>query len=101
MSKRKQRQKPARSTPVANVATAKPPSAGLWLVSAVIVVTLVSGFYPFVVYPLIALLTEGRLHWPPAEDALWWMGIVAAVLVLPAVLWIGFWFCIFRRRKTT
>ena len=101
MSKRKKQQKPARSTCVADVPRAKQPGAGIWGISAAIVVTLISGFYPFVVYPLIGLLTAGRLRWPSTQDAMWWMVIVAAVLVLPAALWVGFWFFIFRKQKTT
>ena len=101
MSKRKKQRKPARATRVAAEPPAKQPGAGLWGVSAAIVVTLISGFYPFVVYPLIALLTAGRLRWPSTHDAMWWMAIAAAVLVVPAALWVGFWFFIFRKPKTT
>ena len=100
MSQRKKQQKPVRSTPVTAVPPAKQPGAALWAVSAALVVMLISGFYPFVVYPFIALLTTGRLRWPPTADAAWWMATVAAVLIVPAALWVGFWFFIFRKPRT-
>ena len=100
MSKRKKQQKPARPTRVAEAPPAKQPGAGVWGISAVIAITLISGFYPFVVYPLISLLTEGRLQWPAMHDAMWWMAIVAALIVVPAALWVGFWFFIFRKTKS-
>lgn len=69
MCKRKKQQKPARSTHVAGVPPARQPGAGVWGVSAAIVVALISDFYPFVVYPLISLLTEGRLRWRCRPEA--------------------------------
>ena len=101
MSKRKQQQKAARPTRVADLPPARQPGAGFWGVSAAIVVTLISGFYPFVVYPLTGLMTAGRLRWPSTHDAVWWMLLVAAVLVVPAALWVGFWFFLFRKTKTS
>ncbi len=101
MSKRTKNRSSTRAIPVADAPPATQPGAGIWGVSAALVVTLISGFYPFVVYPLVGLLTQGRLRWPSTHDAMWWMAIVAAVLVVPAALWVGFWFFIFRKPKTT
>ncbi len=101
MSKRCKNRSSTRATPVAEAPPAKRPGAGAWGISAAMVVTLISGFYPFVVYPLVGLLTQGRLRWPSTHDATWWMGTVAAVLVVPAALWVGFWFFIFRKRTTS
>lgn len=100
MSRRKKQHEPARAANVPATGPAKQPGGATWGVSAAIVVTLISGFYPFVVYPLVALLTSGHLRWPATEDAMWWMGIVAAILVVPAALWVGFWFFIFRRPRS-
>jgi hypothetical protein len=33
------------------------------------------------------------------HDAMWWMAVVAALILVPAAQWDGFWFFIFR--KTT
>ena len=99
MSNRKKPNRPPRPAAAARRPPATQPGAGVWGVSAAIVVTLIAGFYPFVVYPLISFLTSGQLRWPPLHDAIWWMAIVAAVLVVPAALWVGFWFFIFRKPR--
>jgi cytochrome bd-type quinol oxidase subunit 2 len=99
MSTRKKQKRPTRPAGSAGGSPATQPGPGLWGVSAAIVVTLVAGFYPFVVYPLVSLLTTGRVHWPPMHDAMEWMAIVAAVIVVPAALWVGFWFFVFRKPR--